>query len=71
MGSLWFATGRNRVLAPVEAQSDVAAGQRMDLTQESSRSLTIAFTLATIKAFPMTHHVECVALLTKAGSDPR
>lgn len=27
--------------------------------------------LRAFDAFPMTHHVECVALLTKSGSDPR
>ncbi len=32
---------------------------------------TIALTLRPIDLFPMTHHVECVALLTKIGSDLR
>jgi hypothetical protein len=31
----------------------------------------MAIALRTIGAFPMTHHVECVALLEKTGSDLR
>jgi hypothetical protein len=31
----------------------------------------IAPTLSRIGVFPMTHHVECVALLEKIGSDLR
>lgn len=35
------------------------------------QSHTIALTLGPIDLFPMTHHVECVALLEQAGADPR
>ncbi|HEY9566177.1 MAG TPA: hypothetical protein VIR30_20645 [Nocardioides sp.] len=59
------------MLSPTDASVDIIAGQRNSLAQEGRRSQRIAFTLATIKVFPMTHHVECVALLTKTGSDLR
>ena len=38
---------------------------------ECSQSHRIALTLRLIDLFPMTHHVECVALLEKTGSDLR
>jgi hypothetical protein len=36
---------------------------------ERNRPQRIAFTLRTVAVFPMTHHAECVALLTKTGFD--
>jgi hypothetical protein len=48
-----------------------AAGQRLVSTAERSRRQRFAFTLRTVGVFPMTHHVECVALLTKSGSGLR
>ena len=65
LGSLWFTKHRSRVLPPAEVQDDVTAGQRIVLAHEGRQSQRIAFALASIKAFPMTHHVECVALLAK------
>lgn len=50
---------------------DIAAGQRPPSPPEPSRPQGIALTLRIISVFPMTHHVECVALLTKTGSDLR
>ncbi|MGY0541554.1 hypothetical protein ACW14X_28830 [Nocardioides sp. YJ-D4] len=67
LGSLWFAEGRNRVLAPADTQDGIAAAQRIVLAQESRQPQRIALTLASIKAFPMTHHVEAVALLERHG----
>ncbi|MEU4452993.1 hypothetical protein AB0F44_16795 [Nocardioides sp. NPDC023903] len=52
--------------SPTDASVDIIAGQRNSLPQEGRRSQRIAFTLASIKVFPMTHHVEAVALLEKA-----
>jgi len=46
--------------------SDKAAGQRLVCSHERSCRQRIALTLRTIGAFPMTHHVECVAILTPA-----
>jgi hypothetical protein len=43
----------------------IAAGQGPVSPPERSRPQEIAFTLRTAGAFPMTHHVECVALLEK------
>ncbi len=49
----------------------IAAGQRLVSSDERSCRQRIAFTLNPMCAFPMTHHVECVALLEKTGSDLR
>ncbi len=51
--------------------SDIVAGQRPVWSDVGTQSQTIARTLSAIYVFPMTHHVECVALLEKAGSDLR
>ena len=50
---------------------DIPAGQRPVSSHERSCRQRIALTLRTICVFPMTHHVKCVALLEKTGSDPR
>ena len=38
---------------------------------QCSQSQMIAFTLRPFDVFPMTHHIECVALLERTGSDLR
>jgi hypothetical protein len=50
---------------------DIAAGQRQVCSDERSWRQRMALALRTIGAFPMTHHVECVALLEKTGPDLR
>jgi hypothetical protein len=48
---------------------DEPAGRRRVSSHERRCPQTIALTLRTIRVFPMTHHVECVALLERTGSD--
>lgn len=67
LGSLWFASDCNRVLWPTGASSTSSQVRQSVLAQEGIRSQVIAFALASIKAFPMTHHVEAVALLERHG----
>lgn len=43
--------------------SGIAAGQRPVRSDVGSQSQAIALTLSATYVFPMTHHVECVALL--------
>ena len=43
---------------------DEAAGQRLGFAHERNCRQTSALTLNTLAVFPMTHHVECVAILT-------
>ena len=69
MGSLWFTSGCNRVLAPAEASGYIVAGQRIGVAHDGGQSQRLAFTLAHLEVFPMTHHVEAVALLGKTNSD--
>jgi hypothetical protein len=45
--------------------SGIVAGQRPVWSDVGGQSQTIALTLRPIDLFPMTHHVECVALLEK------
>ncbi len=45
--------------------SGIVAGQRLVWPDVASQSQTIALTLIAIYLFPMTHHVECVALLVR------
>ena len=51
--------------------SGIVAGQRPVWSDVGGQSQTIALTLRVMYVFPMTHHVECVALLEKTGSDLR
>jgi hypothetical protein len=46
-------------------------GQRPISYDERSCRQGIALTLSTLRVLPMAHHVECVALLEKTGSDLR
>jgi len=50
---------------------DKAAGQRLVCSHDRSCRQTIALTLRSLRVFPMTHHVECVALLEKTDPDLR
>ncbi len=43
--------------------SGIVAGQRLVSSDVDSQSHTIALTLSATYLSPMTHHVECVALL--------
>lgn len=49
--------------APAVLEVGIAAGQRPVSPPERSRPQRIGVTLRTVGGFPMTHHVECVALL--------
>jgi hypothetical protein len=57
---------RNRVLTSATAENGIGAGQRPVWPHGRSRPQLIELTLSTIGVFPMTHHVECVAILTRA-----
>jgi hypothetical protein len=48
-----------------------AAGQPLVCSHERSCCQRIALTFRIVGVFSMTHHVECVALLEKTGSDLR
>ena len=56
------AQGRNDALTSFIG---IAAGQRPFAACTGNCSQRIAFTLRARDLFPMTHHVECVALLEK------
>ena len=71
MGSLSFAIARNWTLTTAGVKNDIAAGQGLVRPHARGRPQTIALRLTVMYVFPMTHHVECVALLTKSGSDLR
>jgi len=58
-------------LAPAVPEGGIAAGQGPVSPPERGRPQRIAFTLVIVGAFPMTSHVECVALLEKTGPDLR
>jgi hypothetical protein len=59
------------VLARRGVSGGKSAGQRAVSSDERSCRQRIALTLRIIGAFPMTSHVECVALQEKTGSDLR
>ena len=60
-----FATSRKGVLAMSRRNGGIVAGQRLVWSDVGGQSQTIALTLEPIDLFPMTHHVECVALLER------
>ncbi len=66
MGSLWFAIALSGVLTTQASQSSISAGQKAFSPVVCRQSQTIALTLRPIYVLPMTHHVECVALLEPA-----
>ncbi len=70
-GSVSFAKARNTAPVPAVPEDGIAAGQRPVSPPERSRPQRIALTLILVGVFPMTHHVECVALLTQTGSHLR
>ena len=70
MGSLCFAKPRNSAPAPAVLEHGIAAGQRPVSPSKRRRPQRIASTLRTVGVFPMTHHVECVALLRRVGPGP-
>ena len=47
--------------------SGIVAGQRPVWSDVGSQSQSIALTLSASYVFPMTHHVECVAILEPAS----
>lgn len=71
MGSLSFASTRNWVPPSPDVESSIGAGHRLVRPLVRRRPQRIAPTLRVMYVFPMTHHVECVALLEKSGSDLR
>jgi hypothetical protein len=71
LGSLSFAKPRNEVPLSPGVQNGIAAGHGLVRPHERRRTQSIAPTLRATNDFPMTHHVECVALLEKTGSDLR
>lgn len=71
MGSLWFANPRIAALTTSPGSDRIAAVQRSGSPARCRLSQRIGLTLNGIQVIPMTHHVECVALLEKADSDLR
>jgi hypothetical protein len=63
LGSVCFAKVRKGVPMPSGDEISISAGQRRLRTEDRSRPQRIAITLSRFDLFPMTHHVECVALL--------
>jgi hypothetical protein len=57
--------GSQRAADATSVSGGNAAGQRLVSSAERSCRQRIALTLSTVGVFPMTHHVECVALLTR------
>ncbi len=55
------------VLTTSERTSGIVAGQGPVRSDVVSQSQTVALTLSAIQVFPMTHHVECVAVLEREG----
>jgi hypothetical protein len=66
MGSVRFADVRNGVPSPSGDEIGIFAGHRPLQADARSRSPRIAATLSRFDLFPMPHHVECVALLTRS-----
>ena len=69
MGSLSFAITRSWTPTQARVQNGIAAGHGLVRPHECRRPQTIALTLRVMYVFPMTHHVECVAHLVKAGPE--
>ena len=63
MGSLRFASTLSGVLTTSDLSGGIAAGQRAVSPVGGSQPHTTALTLRPIDVFPMTHHVECAALV--------
>lgn len=63
LGSLSFAITRTGTPGPARVQNGIAAGHELVPPHERRRPQRIALTLSAMNLFPMTHHVECVALL--------
>lgn len=68
LGSLSFANAFNPARPPSTGQMGITAGQRLVSPVARSRSQALAVTLTAMYVFPMTHHVECVALLEPVTS---
>ena len=67
-GALWARFESRRVTERRrgdKAARRASAGQRLVSSDERSCRQRIALTLSTFGVFPMTHHVECVALLER------
>ena len=63
--------GSQRQAEAIGVPGEKAAGQRLVISHGRSCRQRVALTLRPIDLIPMTHHVECVALLEKTGSDLR
>lgn len=71
LGSLSFAITRSWTPMPARVQNGIAAGHSLVRPHVPSQQQRIASTLRVMSVFPMTHHVECVALLNRTGPDLR
>lgn len=71
LGSLSCANAFNAALPPSTGEMGITAGQRLVSPVERSRSQALAVTLTAMYVFPMTHEIECVALLEQTASDVR
>ena len=67
MGPLSFAIAHTWTPPPARVQRSIVAGQGLFRPHERRESQGIASTLTVADVFPMTHHVECVALLERTG----
>lgn len=65
MGSLCFAKTCNGLQTPAEAADVIVAGQPLLLAHSRSRAQRFSIPRNVTGVFPMTHHVECVALLVR------
>ena len=71
MGSLSFAITRIGTPRRARVQNGIAAGHGLVRPHERRRPQAIALTLRVLYIFPMTHHVECAALVrVEPGCSP-
>jgi hypothetical protein len=66
-----MADGRGQVLRRAVARRHITAGQQPVSACERSRQHVLAIRLSVTRLFPMTSHVECVALLVNSDSGLR
>ena len=63
--------GSQRGTDATSVEGRKAAGQQLVFSHGRSCGQRIALTLSLVGVFPMTHHVECVAILERASVEDR